>query len=57
MKKNSEENKRPVEIDPISGDYFVRIPEWVVNDLCWYEDTEIIFNLDGQDVILSEHKN
>lgn len=56
MKKNSAENKRSIEIDQVSGDYYVKIPEWIINDLCWYEDTEINFNLDGQDVILSENK-
>lgn len=57
MKKNSAENTRLVEVDPINGEYYVRIPEWIVNDLCWYEDTQIHFNLEGKEVILSEQTN
>jgi hypothetical protein len=54
MKRKSEEEKRPIEVDPITGEYSIKIPEWIVNELSWYEDTEITFNLDGNDIILSE---
>lgn len=57
MKKKSGENFRPLEVDPINGDYYVRIPEWIVNDLSWYEDTEIELTIDGKEVILSEKEN
>jgi hypothetical protein len=56
MQKKSGEEKRPVEIDPITGEYSIKIPEWIINELSWYEDTEIIFNLDGDEIILSESK-
>ncbi len=54
MRKKSGEEFRPVEVDPISGEYSIKIPEWMINELSWYEDTEIVFNLDGSDIILSE---
>lgn len=54
MKKNSEENFQPVQVNPITGEYFITIPEWMMNELSWYEDTEISLNLDGNDLILSE---
>ena len=54
MRKKSGEEKRPIEVDPITGDYSIKIPEWMINELSWYEDTEITFNLDGNDIILSE---
>jgi hypothetical protein len=54
MKRKSEREKRPIEVDPITGEYSIKIPEWIVNELSWYEDTEITFNLDGNDIILSE---
>jgi hypothetical protein len=57
MKKNSPENFRPLQVDPISGDYYIVIPEWIVNDLEWYEDTEINFSVDGNEIILSEREN
>jgi hypothetical protein len=54
MRKKSGKEKRPIEVDPITGEYSIKIPEWMINELSWYEDTEITFNLDGNDIILSE---
>ena len=54
MKKNSDTNFQTIQIDPITGEYFLIIPEWILNDLSWYEDTEIQFNLEGSDLILTE---
>jgi len=54
MRKKSGEEKRPVEVDPITGEYSIKLPEWMVNELSWYEDTEITFNLEGSELILSE---
>jgi hypothetical protein len=57
MKKNSGDIFAPIEIDPISGQYFITIPEQIRNDLEWYEDTEISFNLEGNELILSERSS
>lgn len=57
MKKNSGDIFEPIEVDPISGDYFIKIPEQIINELSWYEDTEICFTLDGNEVILSEKED
>ena len=38
MKKNFGENIQPVQVDPVSGEYYVNIPEWMINELSWYED-------------------
>ena len=54
MKKNSGENFRALQVDPITGEYYLPIPEWIINELSWYEDTEISFNLEGNELILSE---
>ena len=54
MKKNSGKNFEALQVDPISGDYYVVIPEWIVNELSWYEDSEIIFSLEGTDLVLTE---
>jgi hypothetical protein len=54
MKKNSGNNFRSVQVDPITGEYYVTIPEWMVNELEWYEDTEVQFNLEGNEIIISE---
>jgi hypothetical protein len=54
MRKNSGEIFESVQVDPISGDYYVIIPESIANELSWYEDTEISFKVEGNDVILTE---
>lgn len=54
MKKNSGENIQPVQVDPITGNYYVIIPEWIANELSWYEDTNVKFMLEGNEVVLSE---
>lgn len=54
MKKNSEHNFSPIQIDPITGEYQLTIPEWIMNELSWYEDTEISMELDGNELILRE---
>ena len=57
MKKNSGEIFESVQVDPITGEYYVIIPEIVANDLSWYEDTEISFKIEGNEVILAERKD
>ena len=54
MKKNSD-NIRAISVDPITGEYYGIIPEWIANELSWYEDTEIKFDLEGDEVVLSEN--
>jgi hypothetical protein len=54
MKKNPGEIFESVQVDPVSGDYYVIIPESVANELSWYEDTEISFKIEGNEVILTE---
>jgi hypothetical protein len=57
MKKNPGEIFESVQVDPITGDYYVIIPESVANELSWYEDTEISFKVEGNDVILTERED
>ena len=57
MKKNSGKNFEVVQVDPITGNYYVIIPEWAANELSWYEDTEIKMNIDGNELILEENKD
>ncbi|MFZ9739926.1 MAG: hypothetical protein ACO3EZ_18215 [Prochlorotrichaceae cyanobacterium] len=54
MKKNSGEIFQPLQVDPITGEHYLVIPESLVNDLDWYEDTEIKLELSGTEIILSE---
>ena len=54
MKKNSGKIFESVQVDSISGGYYLIIPESIANELSWYEDTEISFKIEGDEVILTE---
>jgi hypothetical protein len=56
MKKNSGDIFESLQVDPISGEYYLVVPEEIVNELSWYEDTEIQFSIEGDEVILSERE-
>ena len=45
---------RVVQVDPITGEYYITIPEWMMNELSWYEDTEVEFKLEGDEIVISE---
>ena len=57
MQKNIPDQKRPIEIDTATGEYLLRVPEWVINDQGWYEDTEVTFKTDGNELIITESKD
>ena len=54
MKKKSEEIFESLQIDPITGQYFITIPEQIINELSWYEDSLIKISLEGSDLVLTE---
>ena len=54
MKKNPAENFTTIEIDPISGEYYTILPEWIVNEQGWYEGTKLNIHEDSGDIIISE---
>ena len=54
MQKNRGDDYGSVQIDPITGEYYIIIPEWIMSELSWYEDTEVGFTLDGDEVVLKE---
>lgn len=56
MKKNPEKNFGVIEVDAISGEYFIKIPEWMMTELSWYEDTEIRIILEGNEIVITERK-
>lgn len=54
MQKNPEENITTVEVDPVTGEYLVRIPEWIISEYGWYEGTEVNMEVDGDCIIIQE---
>lgn len=57
MEKNFRKIFESIEVDPISGNYYLVIPEKIINELSWYEDTKIEFSVEGDEVILKESRN
>lgn len=54
MQKKSGENIQSLQVDSVSGSYCITIPEWMVNELSWYEDSQIKLTLDGNELVLTE---
>ena len=42
--------------DLVTGELLVTIPEQILNDMDWYEGTEIEWTLDGGSAVLTEHE-
>ncbi len=56
MQKKSGDIFESIQVDPITGKYFVFVPEQIMNEMEWYEDTDIRFSVDGKDLIISERE-
>ena len=54
MQKKFEHEKTTIEVDTISGEYYTVIPEWVIHDMDWYEGAPIEFNIDSDEVIITD---
>ena len=35
-------------------EYLIRIPEWIINEMNWYDGTELNIKLDGEELIIHE---
>ena len=54
MQKKFEHEKTTIEVDTISGEYYTVIPEWVIHDMDWYEGCGVNFNIESDEVIITE---
>ena len=54
MKKNPAENFTALQVDPITNEYYVTIPEWIVNEKGWYEDSELNIAIIDDDITIQE---
>ena len=57
MKKNFDEIYSTEEIDPVTDRYHMTIPEEVVNELDWYEDIVLKWNLEVDGIYLTLKKD
>ena len=56
MQKNPQENFTTVEIDPVTGEYYVTIPQWILDEYGWYEGTEVNMEVEGDCIVITEIK-
>ena len=54
MQKNPGENLSTVEVDPVTGEYVIKLPEWVISEFGWYEGTEVNMEVDGDSIVVTE---
>tara|TARA_X000001388_G_scaffold643_1_gene919 strand:+ start:1334 stop:1633 length:300 start_codon:yes stop_codon:yes gene_type:complete len=57
MKKNFDEVYSAIEVDPATDRYYMAIPEEVMNELDWYEDIVLKWNLDIDGIYLTLKKD
>ena len=56
MLKNFSEIFTTIEVDTVTGEYYTVIPEQIINELNLYEESEIEWNVDGDEAIIKEKK-
>jgi len=56
MLKNFSEIFTTIEVDTVTGEYYTVIPEQIINELNLYEESEIEWNVDGNEAIVKEKK-
>lgn len=54
MQKNPGENFTTVEVDPVTGEYVIQVPEWIISEFGWYEGTEVNMEVDGDSILITE---
>ncbi len=52
MKKISDNIFGTIEIDPVTDEYKLTIPEAIMNDMGWYEDTVVKWTIEDKEVII-----
>ena len=54
MQKNSGGQITSIQVDFSTGEYSAIIPEWIINEMGWYEDTKLSWKIDDDNVIITE---
>ena len=54
MQKNPGENFSTVEVDPVTGEYVIKVPEWIISEFGWYEGTEINMEVENGCIVITE---
>ena len=57
MQKNPGENFSTVEVDAVTGEYVVQVPEWIISEFGLYEGTQLNLEVDGDSILITELKD
>ena len=57
MLKNFSEIFSTIEVDTVTGEYYTVIPEQVINEMNLYEDTELQWRIESDEIIIKEREN
>ena len=57
MLKNFSEIFTTIEVDTVTGEYYTIIPEQVINEMNLYEDTELQWRIESDEIIIKEKEN
>ena len=57
MQKNRRENFTTVDIDPVSGEYLINIPQWICDEKGWYEGVEVNIEVENDCIIIRDIDN
>tara|TARA_B100000900_G_scaffold356159_1_gene325770 strand:- start:459 stop:641 length:183 start_codon:yes stop_codon:yes gene_type:complete len=52
--KKYEDSKVSITVDSITNEYQITVPEWVINEFGWYEDTELVWHVDNEGIKIQE---
>ena len=54
LMKKYEDSKVSLNTDPVTNEFKITVPEWVVNEFDWYEDTELVWHVDDGGIHIQE---
>ena len=54
MQKNPGENLTTIEVDPVTGEYVAKVPEWIISEFGWFEGTEVNMEVDEDSIVITE---
>ena len=57
MLKNFSEIFSTIEVDTVTGEYYTVIPEQVINEMNLYEDTELQWRIESDEIIIKEKED
>ena len=54
MQKNREENFTTIEVDPITDEHYIVVPEWVLDEKDWGVGTIVNLEVESDCIVITE---